>query len=34
LAGATFATIPVMVVYIIFQRQIIKGIAMTGMGGQ
>jgi multiple sugar transport system permease protein len=34
LAGATFALVPVLIVYIIFQRRIIKGIAMTGMGGQ
>ncbi len=34
LAGAIFASIPVLIVYIIFQRQIIKGVAMTGMGGR
>ncbi len=34
LAGATFASIPVLIVYIIFQRRILKGIALTGMGGQ
>ncbi|MHB8626915.1 MAG: carbohydrate ABC transporter permease [Aggregatilineales bacterium] len=34
LAGATFATIPVLIVYIIFQRRIIKGITLTGMGGR
>lgn len=33
LAAATFASLPVLLVYIIFQRRIIKGIAMTGMGG-
>jgi multiple sugar transport system permease protein len=33
LAGATFATIPVLIVYVFFQRRIIKGISMTGMGG-
>ncbi len=34
LAGATFATIPVLIVYIVFQRRIIKGITLTGMGGR
>jgi multiple sugar transport system permease protein len=34
LAGATFGLVPVMLVYIIFQRRIIKGVTMTGMGGQ
>jgi multiple sugar transport system permease protein len=34
LAGAVFATLPIMVVYIIFQRRIIKGVTMTGMGGR
>ena len=34
LAGAVLSTIPILVVYIIFQRQIIKGVAMTGMGGR
>jgi multiple sugar transport system permease protein len=34
LAGATFATIPVLIVYIIFQRNIIKGVTMTGLAGQ
>jgi multiple sugar transport system permease protein len=34
LAAAVFATIPIVVFYIIFQRQIIKGVAMTGMGGR
>jgi multiple sugar transport system permease protein len=34
LAGATFASLPVLIVYIIFQRRILKGITMTGMGGQ
>src|SRR5690606_9071985 len=34
LAGAVFATVPVMIVYIIFQRRIIKGVVLTGMGGR
>ncbi len=34
LAASTFASVPVLIVYIIFQRRILKGIALTGMGGQ
>ncbi len=34
LAGATFGLLPVLAVYIIFQRRIIKGITMTGLAGQ
>jgi multiple sugar transport system permease protein len=34
LAGAVFASVPIMVFYIIFQRRIIKGVTMTGMGGR
>jgi multiple sugar transport system permease protein len=34
LAGAIFASVPILIIYIIFQRQIIKGVAMTGMGGR
>ncbi len=34
LAGAVFATVPIIIVYIIFQRRIIKGVTMTGMGGR
>lgn len=34
LAGATLSTIPILIVYVIFQRQIIKGITLTGMGGR
>jgi multiple sugar transport system permease protein len=34
LAGATFASLPVLFFYIIFQRRILKGITLTGMGGQ
>ncbi len=33
MAGAALATIPVFIVFIIFQRQIIKGIALTGLKG-
>ena len=33
MAGATMATIPVLIVFLIFQRQIIKGIALTGLKG-
>jgi multiple sugar transport system permease protein len=31
MAGTTIAVIPVLVVYVIFQKQIIEGIALTGM---
>ena len=34
LVGAVFASIPVLIMYIIFQRRIIKGVALTGMGGR
>jgi multiple sugar transport system permease protein len=34
LAGAVFATVPIVIFYIIFQRRIIKGVTMTGMGGR
>lgn len=34
LAGAVLATIPIIVIYIIFQRRIIKGVTLTGMGGR
>ncbi|OQY97471.1 MAG: sugar ABC transporter permease [Chloroflexi bacterium UTCFX4] len=33
MAGAAMATIPVLIVFVIFQRQIIKGIALTGLKG-
>jgi multiple sugar transport system permease protein len=33
MAGAALATIPVFIVFIMFQRQIIKGIALTGLKG-
>jgi multiple sugar transport system permease protein len=35
LSGAVFATVPIMIFYIIFQRRIIKGVTVTGgMGGR
>ena len=34
LAGSIFATVPIVIFYIIFQRRIIKGVTMTGMGGR
>jgi multiple sugar transport system permease protein len=34
LAGAVFATVPIMIVYVFFQRRIIQGVTMTGMGGR
>ena len=34
LAGAIFASLPVLAVYINFQRRILRGITLTGMGGQ
>jgi multiple sugar transport system permease protein len=33
MSGASIATIPVLVVFAIFQRQIIKGIMLTGLKG-
>jgi multiple sugar transport system permease protein len=33
MTGASLATVPLLVVFIIFQRQIIKGIALTGIKG-
>ncbi len=33
MAASTFAVIPIFIVYIFFQRQIIQGIAMTGLKG-
>ena len=33
MAGATLAMIPMMVIYLIFQRQFIEGIALTGLKG-
>lgn len=34
LAGATLSTIPILIVYVIFQRRIIQGVTMTGMAGR
>ncbi len=34
LAGAVLSTLPVLIVYIIFQRKIIQGVMLTGMGGR
>ncbi len=34
LSGAVFATVPIVIVYMIFQRRIIKGVTLTGMGGR
>jgi multiple sugar transport system permease protein len=34
LAGAVFASLPILFVYAIFQRRIIKGVMLTGMGGR
>ena len=33
MAGATLAMIPMMVIYLVFQRQFIEGIALTGLKG-
>lgn len=34
LAGSVFASVPILIVYILFQRRIIDGVTMTGMGGR
>jgi multiple sugar transport system permease protein len=34
LAGAVLSTLPILIVYIIFQRRIINGVTMTGMAGR
>lgn len=34
LAGAILSTVPILIVYVLFQRRIIKGVVMTGMGGR
>jgi multiple sugar transport system permease protein len=34
LTGAVLSTLPILIVYIIFQRRIIKGVTMTGMAGR
>lgn len=33
MAGSTIAVVPILVVFILFQRQIIEGIATTGLKG-
>jgi multiple sugar transport system permease protein len=33
MAGAVVATLPMLVVYLVFQKYIIKGVAMTGVYG-
>ncbi|MBN1285399.1 MAG: carbohydrate ABC transporter permease [Anaerolineae bacterium] len=34
LAGAVLSTVPILIVYVIFQRRIIQGVTLTGMGGR
>jgi multiple sugar transport system permease protein len=34
MAGAVVATVPVLFIYAIFQRKIIEGVMLTGMGGR
>lgn len=34
LSGAMLSTIPILIVYMIFQRRIIQGVTLTGMGGR
>jgi multiple sugar transport system permease protein len=34
LAGAVLSTIPILVIYVLFQRRIIKGVMLTGMAGR
>lgn len=34
LAGAVFSTLPILLVYIMFQRRIIKGVMLTGLAGR
>ncbi|HVU10568.1 MAG TPA: carbohydrate ABC transporter permease [Phototrophicaceae bacterium] len=34
LAGSVFASVPILIVYAVFQRRIIKGVTLTGMGGR
>lgn len=33
MAGSTIAVLPILVVFVLFQRQIIEGIATTGLKG-
>jgi len=34
MAGAIIAALPLLIIFMLFQRQIIKGVATTGLGGQ
>lgn len=34
LSGAVLSTIPILIVYVLFQRRIIRGVMLTGMGGR
>ncbi len=34
LSGAVLSTLPILIVYILFQRRIIRGVTLTGMGGR
>ncbi len=34
LSGAVLSTIPILIVYVLFQRRIIQGVTLTGMGGR
>ena len=34
LAGAVLSILPILIVYVIFQRRIIQGVTLTGMGGR
>ncbi len=34
MAGAMIAALPLLVIFMLFQRQIVRGVATTGMGGQ
>jgi multiple sugar transport system permease protein len=34
LAGAVLSTIPILIVYVLFQRRIIRGVMLTGMAGR
>ncbi|MDK6486842.1 carbohydrate ABC transporter permease, partial [Streptococcus agalactiae] len=34
MASAVIGALPLVIVFILFQRQIVKGFATTGMGGQ
>jgi multiple sugar transport system permease protein len=34
LSGAVLSTIPILIVYVLFQRRIIRGVMLTGLGGR